>query len=178
MLADASQPSPLTPHQMAMNPVAAQSPIFQQQATFSVIQEPEKPKPVKTPDFWDYEKFDLNAYEIWAAKTCRPCKSCCSNTFVPGTLDNCCCCWPVNYTYAFHHACSSEIDCCPCFMACYHCPCNLLCGPLYLAYHCGRSCIEVHRYNRTIDLRHLAEDGDCRLCDCNRYDCPDMGDCG
>jgi hypothetical protein len=172
------QPLAMTP-QMAMNPVAAQSPIHQ---PLSVIQgqqpmAPEKPKPVKTADFWDYEKFDLNFYEIWAARACRPCRSCCNNTCVPGTLDNCCCCWPVNCAYSYHQACGSEIDCSPCCMTCYHCPCNLITGPLYMVFHCGRSCTEVHRYNRTIDLRHPATDGDCQGCDWNRCDCPDDCEC-
>ncbi len=134
---------------------------------------PEKPNPVGTSDFWHYDDFELNEYETWAATSCRCCYHCCGCCVVPGTLDHCFCCFPVNCCACCYYT-NQQDPGNHCWTTICYIPCNMICGPAYCMYHCCQvTCCgnPRHRYNRTINWNHLAEGQDFPYCDINRTEC-------
>ncbi len=128
-----------------------------------------KPTPVKTKDFWHYDNFELNEYERWAATSCRCCYYCCGCCVVPGTLDHCLCCFPVNCCACYYYTKNDNED--QCFTICCYAPCNMICGPTYCMYHCFQvTCCgnPTHRYNRTVNWTKPAENQDFPYFDINR----------
>ncbi len=127
--------------------------------------------PVRVPDFWDADEYDLNKYEEWAATACicfKPICSCCCH---PGTLDSLACCLPVNCCNGWHK-CFFKCKCCSCFERLLSTtlllPCLVVAGPLFVAYHNYRLCCgKEHRYYRTVDHQDHIDANNCGHFDCN-----------
>ncbi len=170
------QPQQIAPPQYspgyASSPVAVAvanpSPMLLTPLVPSPYSSSSKPSPIDTKDFWD-EDYELNEYESYAARIFCCCSCCCRYCFVPGTIDHCLCCLPVNIGYLFIGVFKSPEDwCCHCITAGWHIPCNAILGPTYCCFHFYNNQQSKHRYNRTIITSRPAEQGDFPDLDINR----------